>query len=428
MELTHALPQLPRNLRQPPGAGNIAGNIAWNITRGVTWGMACTMAGTLVLTHSALAGGFRLPDLSTSGMAMSNAVVANYEDPGAIAYNPAAMAFHEGTLIGGGSFIVDHHVSVTRNGQAAVGSDAKTPVNIPYLQFSHRYNHDWAYGINLNAPFGLETRWPDNTFAGPDPTQTRIKLTNFNPNVAHRIDEHQAISVGLAHYVVQEAIQNTSTSTLNGTGSKTGLQLGYLYAEDEWSVGANYRSAVTVNLDGALNGAIPVTMDLYLPWLVQVGARFKLTDALALEADIERVGWSKLVETRIKNLSGATVALNTNRWKDNTTYRLGASYAWDGDTTLHAGFLVDKTPLPDAHFTTRLPSANYRGYSIGLTQDFGDTSLQIGYQYLDFDDRQVNSSVPFGTYGADGNGTDAYNGNYKTDIQVLSIGLRYQFH
>jgi len=63
---------------------------------------------------TAVASGFSIPEASALGTAMSNAVVANPEETGAFAYNPAAMGFHDrtsvslGTLFIGPSFSVDY--------------------------------------------------------------------------------------------------------------------------------------------------------------------------------------------------------------------------------------------------------------------------------------------------------------------------------
>ena len=47
----------------------------------------------IVSSNSAYASGFRIPEASIAGLASSNALVADTSSPGALPYNPAAMAF-----------------------------------------------------------------------------------------------------------------------------------------------------------------------------------------------------------------------------------------------------------------------------------------------------------------------------------------------
>ena len=56
--------------------------------------LSLTLA-SIILVNGAAASGFRIPEVSIAGLASSNALVADTETPGALAYNPAAMAFHD---------------------------------------------------------------------------------------------------------------------------------------------------------------------------------------------------------------------------------------------------------------------------------------------------------------------------------------------
>ena len=53
--------------------------------------------------------------------------------------------------------------------------------------------------------------------------------------------------------------------------------------------------------------------------------------------------------------------------------------------------------------------------------------LDAGYMYVDFDDRKIDSSVPFGSYGDDPNGTDAYNGKYEANVHLFGLGVTKRF-
>jgi len=72
------------------------------------WGMIQTVlrqlsAGVLLIciisSNSAYSSGFRIPEASIAGLASSNALVADTSSLGALPYNPAAMAFHDGRVL-----------------------------------------------------------------------------------------------------------------------------------------------------------------------------------------------------------------------------------------------------------------------------------------------------------------------------------------
>ncbi|NOX75510.1 MAG: hypothetical protein GXP17_02615, partial [Gammaproteobacteria bacterium] len=72
-----------------------------------------TFFGCSVLSVSSHASGFRLPEVSIAGTALSNAMVANPDLPGALPYNPAAMAFQKQGELLVGTVVFQPDISVT---------------------------------------------------------------------------------------------------------------------------------------------------------------------------------------------------------------------------------------------------------------------------------------------------------------------------
>jgi len=136
---------------------------------------------------TAMASGFSIPEVSALGTAMSNAVVANPEETGAFAYNPAAMGFHDrtsvslGTLFIGPSFSVD----TATGSHDSAGADW---ITAPLFQAVLRVHDHWRVGLGINAPFGLETRWETGTFpklSGEAPVTVAPGVTLPLPFGAH---------------------------------------------------------------------------------------------------------------------------------------------------------------------------------------------------------------------------------------------------
>lgn len=383
----------------------------------------------LLTTASAQAGGFRLPDVSATGVALANALVANPVEDGAIPLNPVAMSFQPGEgVIGGSAMIIDFGTEVTRTG-ATAESDSNTPVAIPSFYIAQKIDDTWAVGLNLNTPFGLATRWDSGTFSnlgGSDPTLSRIRMVNLNPNVAAKFG-NTAISIGPAYYRIEEVVQDTTANHMIGSGDNTGYHIGLMHVEDNWSIGASYRSQITVPVTGSLNSVLPISVDFPFPELLQVGARVEITDDLAIEYDIERVGWSAYDEINIiRTDTGATLQSSKNGWQDTTVHRLGATYRVNDNVDLMFGYLNDQNPQPENHFAPRLPALDYDAYSIGIGYRMGSIRLVGSYQYLDFKDRTINSTTAYNPL-ADANGTTVYNGDYSNFTHQIGLGISASF-
>jgi long-subunit fatty acid transport protein len=72
-----------------------------------------------------------------------------------------------------------------------------------------------------------------------------------------------------------------------------------------------------------------------------------------------------------------------------------------------------------------VPDNDRQLYSLGMTHDFGNWTMELAYMLVDVDDRDVNSSTAF--TGGEPNGTTAYNGTYKTDSNLISVGVSMKF-
>jgi long-chain fatty acid transport protein len=115
--------------------------------------VGAALAGTALTTH---ASGFRLPEASLAGLGTSNALVANAQESGALAYNPAAMAFHDGTTVVAGVIAIDPDISVTTS-TGDHDSNVDTPFYVPNLFVAGHASPTVTWGLSIGAPFGLET-------------------------------------------------------------------------------------------------------------------------------------------------------------------------------------------------------------------------------------------------------------------------------
>lgn len=404
-------------------------------------------AGVLVsaVAQPAAAAGFRLPDMSIAGLGTGNAMVANPDEIGALPYNPAAMAFHKGYQVTGGGLGFWTSMEVT-NPAGTNGIDVSRPAFAPVGYVSGDINHAWRWGVAFNAPFGLETNWRAGTFPGfaaagvaaLEPSRSNIEMFNINPNVSYLVTGGKrdgielSVAAGLDYYRVREAQLDSQGVGLTGDGDGVGWNVAAMARYGVWSFGVSHRSSVGVDIDGDVTAAGfsgAASTSVRFPAVTQVGVRYKATKALAVELDVEHTRWSVFDRIVVNHANPVvpTPIVTTNDWHDSWTYRLGVTYDVSAETRLRAGYVYDKTPLNDARFGPRLPDADRNIFTAGVSQAVMGWTVDLGYSYTRFKTRDYASTVPFGTFGPDANGTSFYNGTYRSHVHVFGMGVTKQF-
>jgi len=396
------------------------------------------------LPFQAQASGFRIPEISTVGTATANALVANSDELGALAYNPAGMAFHDQAGLVAGLTDLSYDLSVDPTGGTKTDSNGKNNFVIPNFYYLAENQGKITAGLAINSPFGLETSWPQGTFPnfGPyaafEPERSTIEMFNMNPNLAYQIDATSSIAFGLDVYYLNKLVFNTQKIRIDGRGSGLGWNLAYLKKQGQWSFGASYRSRVDVEINGFFDAtaisqpATTAKTSFEFPDIFQAGAAWQATDKLSLEFDIDYTGWSSFDKFRITTPNGGMVlTTSTNNWDNAMAYRFGGIYQLSSATQLLFGYSLDKKAQPDDSFSARIPDADRQLFSIGMTHDFGGWTLEAAFMHVATDSRTINSSVSYVSQASGGdydpNGTDAYNGTYESSVNLLSLGVSTQF-
>jgi long-chain fatty acid transport protein len=422
------------------------------IARAVASVVATATLGTLVAPGGALASGFALPEVSTAGMATANAMVANPKEVGAIPYNAAAMGFH-GSSVSLGVSMIGPSFTVT-NAAGKTDSQGADWVAVPLFQLAYKINDQWRLGLGINTPYGLETRWPYGTFpalsqsrtlrvpgigvvtvpTGNSPTSSKLEIVNFAPTAAFRVNDNLTLGFGVNVYWGKSAQLNSNLGELSGDGTGYGFNLGAMYRVNALSLGLSFTSASTIPLEGdymPLNSTLvalgrlqqgqPASLDLDLPWRLQLGARYEINKDLAAEFDWTYTGWSefnKLVV--VGDTTGAVIFSDTNAWEDASAFRLGLTWQVRPATQLRCGYAYDQTGQPSDHFSARVPDNDRQLISFGVAQDLGSGfSVEASYMYVLANKRNVLNATPY--IGADVNGTSALNGEYEMDANLFGI-------
>ena len=399
-----------------------------------------TILGCVVPVSIVHGSGFRIPEVSVAGTATSNTLVATTDELGAIPYNPAAISFHEGRYVMAGVNNISYETTVTPNGGTRTKGVGEDKFLVPNMLISVTGDNNFGFALLVNSPFGLETKWPDETFpqfagaADPlEPQLSRIKMFNVNPNISYKVDKDLSLAIGIDYYDVVDLNLNTQDIPVRGTGSGVGMNVGLLQKFGDLTFGLAYRSSVSTSIKGHFDASgisgqtiIAAKAKLEFPSILQLGINYKFSDSIGMEFNADRTGWSSFDEINVTNSAGGTLgSVSTNNWKNTWAYRLGFNWKITPGTKLMLGYSYDNTPQPDAHFSARVPDADRQLFSIGANHQFDNWKIEYAYMYVDVDDRTANSSTPF--TGGDANGTTAYNGTYESDVSLIGLSASMKF-
>ena len=104
-----------------------------------------------ILPLTTQASGFRLPEISIAGMGTSNALVADTVTPGAMPYNPAAMAFHKNRNVIVGIMNIHPKTETTPIGGTTTESKGGANVQTPSIYYMDHINQKMTLGVAINA-------------------------------------------------------------------------------------------------------------------------------------------------------------------------------------------------------------------------------------------------------------------------------------
>lgn len=318
--------------------------------------LACILTSLSGTATLAVAAGLKVNEQGAKAMAMGNAFTAQADDPSALFYNPAGIAFLTGTQVSLGSTII-YVPSTEFTGTTPLSGDApngigSTPVYekskndifiAPAMYATYSFETvPLSLGFAINAIYPLAKSWDDSSVFRNQIMNIAVKPINFQPTVAYRLDSLNlavAAGVDVTHAIVSMQTMPYFADSANSAGSPnnkayeaglmgldgTATDVGYNFGL-KWkplpnlSFGAAYRSEIDLHIKGDANflatspagfsaigmttGATSaysrsravstVSTTIVLPDSIALGVAWQPTDKLTLEFDAERTGWSSM--------------------------------------------------------------------------------------------------------------------------------------
>lgn len=418
------------------------------------------------MSSESYSAGNKVTEQSAKAQGMANAFAAQADDPSALAYNPAGIAHLKGTQVQVGSAIVfvpqtafDGITNVSSPNAVSESANSNM-IAVPSLYLTHSLESSpLALGLSVNSFFPLVKRW-DEGGALRETASTSIKPLNIQPTVAYRFDDYNlavaaAADITYAKYSSESFVYNGALGGdigalgLDSTAVGYGFTLGLLWKPiPTVSVGVSYRSEVDLEFDGDANflglcnsSMLPFpysaifpasgttvrssfTADYTLPDNFIFGVAWKPSEAVTLEVDVERTGWSAYKELKVNFENSAPIYSSVlsqaiaKNWEDVWAYHLGGQYSINEMVDLRAGYTFEVNPIPDASLGGDLPDSDrhYFNVGIGLHNDFA--TVDLAYSYIIFEDRTIDRND---------NNPQIISGTFKSDAHIVSVSLTCRF-
>jgi long-chain fatty acid transport protein len=435
------------------------------------------LGGALMAPGLSCAAGFALLEQSGSGMGNAFAgAAASAEDASTIFFNPAGMGLLPEAQVVVAGHAVNLKADFSHTGctfspaggcALPVGSAGVLPVGatsaeagdllfIPNAYFSIPVGERFAFGVGVNAPFGLKTEYDDPWVGRFHGIHSELTTINVNPSVSYKISEAVIIGAGinwqeadaeLSHAVIL-APGVEGRARVEADGDVWGWNIGALFLlGEDMRVGVSYRSKLDYSLEGSttvtnMAGAVvapvsgPTTVDVTFPDMASLSVVQDFGPKWQLLGDVTWTHWST-VGTVFAINSSAPAGSNIRdklvfEYDDSWRVSLGVNYRASERWTLRGGVAWDETPVQDEFRTVRLPDEDRYWLAFGARwKATAKLALDVGYAHLFVDDPQVNVTrsqlSPTGS-GADAPGTSStVQGSYDSAVDILSVQLTYSF-
>ena len=400
-----------------------------------------------VITATAIyAGGYKIPETSLNGIALSAANVAHGHGADAAYYNPANMAFMkdenslEADLIYIGLDPVKFKGSVGSDPTLHDISAKSESFFIPSLNYVSPKLGNARVGLSIVVPGGLSKEWDDSP-AKDVAQEFTLKTVEFNPTIAVPVNDKLALAFGFRMVYSKGIVKSTSPALASRDMTGDSLDFGYNLAlaykpTSALEIGATYRSKIGLSEEGnaklyigdttgakVYDGGASVTVPL--PAALNLAVAYTFKTKTTVELVYERNFWSayKSLDFNYKSpispiLQPSFDAPITKDWHDTSAFRLGLTQKLDS-MTLMAGMVYDKTPVPNGSYSFELPDSDSLSVSLGGRYMIND-AINVGLSalYSMRDNRTINA--------ADNN--NQINGEFSNaNVLILSAGIGYKF-
>lgn len=408
----------------------------------------------LVLSQLSFASGFLIYEHGAAAMAMAGAFAALANDPTAIFYNPAGLAWVKGTQLSlGGTFIFPAGSLTLPNWPDPTFQKVYQLDQTffpPHFYLSKSLGERLTAGIGVFAPYGLGTAWPVNYPLRYICTETSMQTLFINPTLSYKLSDNLALGFGVSYITSELSLDLVRLVTIpevwtgevpaslkKAKGDSVGFNAGLLYKRDRLGVGIYWRSGFKVDYSGTLKlnkMRVPALIQPYLPDSGEVntsfrhpnifglGISYQVSEKFLLALEGQYYTWNVYDRYVIAvNYQGGGTEEETveENFKNSIILRAGLQYLFRENLAFRAGLIYDQTPQPVESMDPTLPDASRVAFTLGFGYTKDRLKIDVGYQLELFSDR----TSPNRDIYPNGLGY----GTYHTSAQLVGFTLGYRF-
>jgi len=335
----------------------------------------------------ARAAGFELADQSVVAAGTGGAGVAREGDPGAVWYNPAALADGAGWRGGVSLFLAVPRLTAsstdTTFAPGAQPTDTQLGVATPFAAQLGWSRGRWAGGLYAGTSHGTTIAWPDGWWGRFDAQSTSIRVIRVAPSAAVRLGPVRlgvTLNVDLASMEVQRALdfvdaEGKSSLRLSGASAGAGASI-FWQALPQLALGLTYQSRTVMTLDGEAKFTVPESFASRAPDQ-KIHSNLTLPDRFALGAayarrrftvygDVTLTLWSVRDTLKIDFENPSTPDVNQpQRWSESFSVRAGIEGQVHARVTLRGGASYDHQAAPTDTLAPSSPDMARIGLSLG---------------------------------------------------------------
>jgi len=292
---------------------------------------------------------------------------------------------------------------------------------IPEFGYNRQINPDVTLGVSVYGNGGMNTDFSKNIplfdMSGTHKPRMDLAQLFIAPTATWKVSESNIIGVslnlayqrfelkGLQNFASPaSAHPNNVTNKGYDSSYGAGVHLGWIgKVNDAVTLGATYQSKTYMSKFDKYKGLFAEGGDFDIPETYGVGVAVKATQALTLAADVQRINYSDVdsVGNSINNLFLGNQLGSKNgpgfAWKDVTAVKVGASYAWNENLTVRAGYNHSSQPIRKSEtlFNILAPGIVQDHVTLGATWVLPNKSeVSLSYMHAFEEKVKGNGSIP----------------------------------
>jgi len=370
----------------------------------------------VVLTPEARAAALATLDYSVSAAGVANAFVATADDPSAVHYNPAGIAWQPGVgvMFNGVMRFEDQSAQLSPALGTFSNTESATNLGSIYAAWMPR-DGNWGMGVGFDLPFSANTGW--GTAFGGAAQRTSLDVFHFSLDAVYAISSSMAVAFGPDWYGGRVDV-DSATTTFHGTEmAAVGGHIAWMWhPRPAWSMGAVFRSGATLNLSGDGIGTIAgaVETNVSLPDVVQFGIAHDFYDRFKLELNGSWTRWSTFDDLDVVSTGATGAELNSLNLRDSFSAMVGLTWFWQEHTQFRVGYAFDEAATKNTGFNARVVDANSHRLSLGMGADALGVHFDTAASYVYSPTRTIS-------------GSGIFNGRYKQRQISFSLGVTKHF-